>query len=252
MEPMTGRKVAVVTGAGSGIGRAVAGAFSARGYAVVLIGRTTKTLAETASIIGAKDILIAPCDVRDQTEVNASFELARQTCGRIDVLFNSAGLFGDSAAFDAVAADDWRQVIDVNLTGSFLSAQAAFRQMKRQSPPGGRIINCGSISAYSPRPMAAAYTASKHAVTGLTRQIALEGRPWRIACGQLDIGNAATTMTERFSSGTLQADMSMRNEPLFDVSHVAAAALFMADLPLDANVLTMTVMATAMPFVGRG
>ncbi len=244
-------KVALVTGAGSGIGRAVARAFAGRGYRLALAGRTRATLEDTAGACEGEPLILL-ADVTDEEAVERAFADTVARHGRIDILFNSAGLFGQSAGFDEIALDDWRRVIEANLTGSFLCARAAFRQMKTQDPQGGRILNCGSLSAHAPRPRAAAYTASKHAITGLTRSIALEGRAFGIACGQLDIGNAATAMTGSFSSGTLQADGSLRPEPMMGVSDVGAAALFMAELPPEANVLTMTVMATNMPFVGRG
>lgn len=244
-------KVAVVTGAGSGIGRAVALAFGARGYRLALIGRSRASLEETGALC-REDVLALSADVSDEPAVDWAFDQVIRTYRRIDVLFNSAGLFGAGAPFDQVSLDDWRRVVDTNLTGSFLCARAAFRQMKTQSPAGGRIINCGSISAHAPRPTTAAYTASKHAITGLTRSIALEGRAFGVACGQLDIGNAATGMTDSFSKGTVQADGSLKAEPMMDVANVADAAIFMAELPPEANVLFMTVMATAMPFVGRG
>jgi len=244
-------KVAVVTGAGAGIGRAVALAFAARGYRLALIGRTRASLEETG-VLCREDALALSADVGDELAVDQAFAQVLRAYGRVDVLFNSAGLFGAGAPFDQVSLDDWRRVIDTNLTGSFLCARAAFRQMKAQSPVGGRIINCGSISAHAPRPTTVAYTASKHAITGLTRSIALEGRAFGVACGQLDIGNAATGMTDTFSKGTLQADGSLKPEPMMDVANVADAAIFMAELPPEANVLFMTVMATAMPFVGRG
>jgi len=244
-------KVAVVTGAGSGIGRAVAVAFAGIGHDLVLVGRTAASLEETAALCGGA-ALITVADVTDESAVERAFDTAAGRFGRIDILFNSAGVFGAGAGFDEIALADWRKVIDANLTGSFLCARAAFRRMKAQDPQGGRILNCGSISAHAPRPRTAAYTASKHAITGLTKSIALEGRAFDIAGGQLDIGNAATGMTGSFSGGTLQADGSLKPEPMMDVSQVAEAALFMAGLPPEANVLTMTVMATAMPFVGRG
>ncbi|HEY9554373.1 SDR family oxidoreductase [Allosphingosinicella sp.] len=244
--------MAVVTGAGSGIGRAVALAFAAKGYQLALIGRTRATIEETSALCDGAEPLVLTVDVGDESSVDNAFSRVARAQQRIDVLFNGAGLFGTGAAFDQIASQDWRRVIDTNLTGSFLCARAAFRQMKVQSPAGGRIINCGSISAYAPRPLTAAYTASKHAITGLTRSIALEGRAFSIACGQLDIGNAATGMTDSFTKGTLQADGSLKPEPMMEAGNVADAALFMAELPPEANVLFMTVMATAMPFVGRG
>jgi NAD(P)-dependent dehydrogenase (short-subunit alcohol dehydrogenase family) len=228
-------KVAVVTGAGSGIGRAVARAFLEAGYDVALAGRRREALEETGSG------LVVPTDVRDPDAVAALFEATVGAFGRVDVLFNNAGVFGVPAAFDEVSAEDWRAVVDTNLTGAFLCAREAFRRMKTQEPRGGRIVNNGSLSAVTPRPNAAAYTATKHAITGLTKQIALEGRDLDIACGQIDVGNAETELTRNVGA-----------EPKIDVEHVAAAVLYMAGLPLDANVLSLTVMATRMPFVGRG
>ena len=238
---------AVVTGAGSGIGRAVARALLGAGWSVALAGRHEETLAETSA-----DGLVVPTDVTDEQSVRALFARAREEFGRVDLLFNNAGLFGAPAAFEDFALDEWRAVLDTDLTGSFLCAREAFRVMKEQSPRGGRIINNGSISAHVPRPYAVAYTATKHAVTGLTKAISLEGRRYDVACGQIDIGNAATDMTAAMERGVPQADGSVAPEPVMDVSHVADAVLYMAGLPLDANVQFMTVMATKMPFVGRG
>ncbi|HKN94254.1 MAG TPA: SDR family oxidoreductase [Thermoleophilaceae bacterium] len=238
---------AVVTGAGSGIGRAVARALLGAGWSVALAGRHEETLAETAA-----NGLVVPTDVTDEQSVRALFARAREEFGRVDLLFNNAGLFGAPAAFEDFALDEWRAVLDTDLTGSFLCAREAFRVMKAQSPRGGRIINNGSISAHVPRPYAVAYTATKHAVTGLTKAISLEGRRYDVACGQIDIGNAATDMTAAMERGVPQADGSVAPEPVMDVSHVADAVLYMAGLPLDANVQFMTVMATKMPFVGRG
>lgn len=245
-------KTAIVTGAGSGIGRAVAIALGGNGYTLALIGRTLSALDETAASAGTDQVIALACDVGDEDAVARAFEVGASRFGRIDILFNGAGLFGGGTAFENTAIADWRSVVETNLTGSFLCARAAFRQMKAQDPRGGRIINCGSISAHAPRPRTAAYTASKHAITGLTRSIALEGRAFGIACSQLDIGNAATAMTGAFGKGTLQADGSLKPEPMMDVATVAEAALFVAGLPSEANVLFMTVMAAAMPFVGRG
>jgi NADP-dependent 3-hydroxy acid dehydrogenase YdfG len=242
--------VAVVTGAGSGIGRVVARALLGAGYRVALAGRRVPALEETAA--GEPGALVVPTDVADESAVRALFAAARDAWGRIDLLFNNAGTFGPTGTPDEVAVEAWRAVVDINLTGSFLCAREAFAAMRAQDPQGGRIINNGSISAHSPRPGSAAYTATKHAITGLTKSLSLDGRPYRIACGQIDIGNAATEMTARMSTGTKQADGSMRAEPTFDAAHVAEAVLFMARLPLEANVQFLTVMATAMPFVGRG
>jgi NAD(P)-dependent dehydrogenase (short-subunit alcohol dehydrogenase family) len=243
-------RTAVVTGAGSGIGREVARALLGAGYAVALAGRREEALAETAA--GDDRALVVPTDVTDAGAVAALFERVRSDLGRVDVLFNNAGQFGAPAPFEDFPLEEWRAVVDTNLSGCFLCAQHAFRAMKEQSPQGGRIINNGSISAYVPRPYAVAYTATKHAITGLTKAISLEGRKYDIACGQIDIGNAATDMTAAMQRGVPQADGSVAPEPVMDVSHVADAVLYMAGLPLDANVEFMTVMATKMPFIGRG
>jgi NAD(P)-dependent dehydrogenase (short-subunit alcohol dehydrogenase family) len=240
-------RVAVVTGAGSGIGRAVARALLGAGYRVALAGRREEALRETAA-----DALVMPTDVGDPAAVAALFARVREELGRVDLLFNNAGSFGTPAPFEDVAVEDWQAIVATNLTGSFLCAQEAYRVMKDQSPRGGRIINNGSISAYTPRPFSVGYTATKHAITGLTKAIALEGRAHDVACGQIDIGNAATAMTAAMSRGVPQADGSVAAEATMDVSNVADAVLYMAGLPLDANVLFMTVMATTMPFVGRG
>ena len=246
--------IAVVTGAGSGIGRQVARALLADGYRVALAGRREATLRETApnGTDAAARTLSVPTDVTDPESVEALFTRVRREWGRVDLLFNNAGLFGASAPFEHIALDQWRTVVDTNLTGAFLCAQAAFRVMKEQDPRGGRIINNGSISAHSPRPRAAAYTTTKHALTGLTKAISLDGRPHRIACGQIDIGNAATDMTSAMATGALQADGTVAAEPTMDARHVADAVLYMAGLPLETNVQFLTVMATAMPFIGRG
>jgi NAD(P)-dependent dehydrogenase (short-subunit alcohol dehydrogenase family) len=243
-------RTAVVTGAGSGIGREVARALLGAGYAVALAGRREEALAETAA--GDDRALVVPTDVTDAGAVAALFERVRSDLGRVDVLFNNAGQFGAPAPFEDFPLEEWRAVVDTNLSGCFLCAQHAFRAMKEQSPQGGRIINNGSISAYVPRPYAVAYTATKHAITGLTKTISLEGRKYDIACGQIDIGNAATDMTAAMQRGVPQADGSVAPEPVMDVSHVADAVLYMSGLPLDANVEFMTVMATKMPFIGRG
>jgi NAD(P)-dependent dehydrogenase (short-subunit alcohol dehydrogenase family) len=244
------RRTAVVTGAGSGIGRAVAHALLGEGYAVALAGRREDALAETAA--AHEGALVVPTDVTDESAVASLFARVREELGRVDVLFNNAGLFGAPAPIEDYSLDEWRAVVATNLTGCFVCAQEAFRAMKDQDPRGGRIINNGSISAHVPRPYAVAYTATKHAVTGLTRALSLEGRRYDIACGQIDIGNAATEMTEAMKRGVPQADGSVAPEPVMDVSHVADAVLYMAGLPLDANVQFMTVMATNMPFIGRG
>ena len=244
------RRTAVVTGAGSGIGRAAAHALLGAGYAVALAGRREDALAETAA--AHEGALVVPTDVTDESAVASLFARVREELGRVDVLFNNAGLFGAPAPIEDYSLDEWRAVVATNLTGCFVCAQEAFRAMKDQDPRGGRIINNGSISAHVPRPYAVAYTATKHAVTGLTRALSLEGRGYDIACGQIDIGNAATEMTEAMKRGVPQADGSVAPEPVMDVSHVADAVLYMAGLPLDANVQFMTVMATNMPFIGRG
>jgi NAD(P)-dependent dehydrogenase (short-subunit alcohol dehydrogenase family) len=247
------QKTAVVTGAGSGIGRAVALALVREGYAVALAGRRREALEETAAAAGpdAARALPMPADVADPAAVAALFAAVRERFGRLDLLFNNAGM-GSGTPFEDLPFETWQQVVAVNLTGSFLCAQAAFRIMKEQRPQGGRIINNGSISAHAPRPNSAPYTATKHAITGLTKSISLDGRPYDIACGQIDIGNAATPMTERMTRGVPQANGTTIVEPRMDVAHVASAVLYMASLPLDANVQFMTVMATKMPFVGRG
>jgi NAD(P)-dependent dehydrogenase (short-subunit alcohol dehydrogenase family) len=244
-------KIALVTGAGSGIGRAVALALAKAGYTLVLAGRKPAPLEEVAREAGSGAIAVAT-DVTDRSSVAALFARVSQKFGRLDLLFNNAGTSSRPAPLDEVAFKDWKTVIDTNLTGAFLCTQAAFRLMKTQQPRGGRIINNGSISAMTPRPRMVAYTASKHAISGLTKTTSLEGREHDIACGQIDIGNAATALGAPMAEGTLQADMSLKPEPTFDVKHVADAVVYMASLPLDANVLFMTVMATKMPFVGRG
>ncbi|MFJ4678548.1 MULTISPECIES: SDR family oxidoreductase [unclassified Kitasatospora] len=246
------QQVAVITGAGSGVGRAVARELASAGWRVVLAGRRADPLAETAAGLGPDRALAVPADVTDERQVEALFDAAAGHFGRIDLLFNNAGMFGPSAPVEEVAAADWRAVVDVNLTGAFLCAQAAFRRMRDQDPRGGRIVNNGSISAHVPRPCAIAYTATKHAVTGLTRALSLEGRPYRIACGQIDIGNAATDMTAAMGAGVRQADGRTVPEPTMDVADVARTVRHMAELPLEANVQFATVMATAMPYIGRG
>jgi NAD(P)-dependent dehydrogenase (short-subunit alcohol dehydrogenase family) len=240
--------IAVVTGAGSGIGRAAAQALLEAGWYVVVAGRREAPLQET---LGGAEGLAVPTDVTDPASVAALFAATLQRYGRLDLLFNNAGV-SLSAPITEVEFDDWKRVVDTNLTGSFLCAQAAFRAMAAQEPRGGRIINNGSLSAYVPRPYAIAYNATKHAVTGLTKSLSLEGRAHDIACGQLDIGNASTEMTQRMSGGVPQADGSLQAEPTMDVANVGRAVVHMASLPLDANVQSMTVMATKMPFTGRG
>jgi NAD(P)-dependent dehydrogenase (short-subunit alcohol dehydrogenase family) len=242
----------VVTGAGSGIGRQVAVDLAAAGHRVVLAGRRAEALHETAELCEGETPVVVPTDVRDPDAVAALFAAAQDAHGAVELLFNNAGMTGPWGPLEDLDPADWRSVIDTNLTGAFLCAQAAFRAMKAQEPQGGRIINNGSISAYVPRPGTIAYTASKHAITGLTRSIALEGRPYRIACGQIDIGNAASAITEAMARGVPQADGSVRQEPIMDVAEVGRAVAHMASLPLDANVLFMTIMAANMPYVGRG
>ena len=247
-------KTAVVTGAGSGIGKAVAHIFLANHYNVVLTGRRMSTLeaaAEEAEAPESKAKCVA-ADVGNASEVDGLFEATMEKFGRVDVLFNNAGIGAEAVDIDELPVEDWQRVIDTNIGGSYLCARRAFGIMKRQQPQGGRIINNGSISAYAPRPNSTPYTVSKHAISGLTRCLALDGRPYHIACGQIDIGNARTDLTDRLGKGTAQANGSIMAEPLMDVGHVAASVLHMAELPLDANVLFMNVMATKMPFVGRG
>jgi NAD(P)-dependent dehydrogenase (short-subunit alcohol dehydrogenase family) len=244
-------KVALVTGAGSGIGRAVAIALAGAGYQVAIAGRRLAQLEETSAAAGGS-MLALSTDVTDPAAVAAMVQRTVARFGRLDVLFNNAGAAAPPTPTDELDVAVWRRVIDTNLTGVFLCAQAAFRAMKAQQPQGGRIINNGSIASVTPRPHLAAYTASKHGVTGLTKTLSLEGRRFHIACGQIDIGNVQTDLGIPMSSGTLQADFSLKPEPTFDVKHVADAVLYMAGLPLEANVLSMTVMATAMPYVGRG
>jgi len=245
-------KVALVTGAGSGIGRHSALALAEAGYAVVLVGRRQDALEETAKLAGSAPTLAVATDVGDPESVNALFVQIEEHFDRLDVLFNNAGRGAPAVLLEDLEYADWQAVIDVNLTGVFLCTQAAFKIMKDQQPHGGRIINNGSISATAPRPNSAAYTATKHAITGLTKATSLDGRKYDIACGQIDIGNAATNMTERMNDGVPQADGSNMVEPRFDVEHVARAVVQMAELPLDTNVLFMTIMATKMPFVARG
>jgi NAD(P)-dependent dehydrogenase (short-subunit alcohol dehydrogenase family) len=245
-------KVALVTGAGSGIGRAVSLALHAAGYSVVLAGRRASELERTAALASANRMLAVPTDVVKPEEVRALFAKTRETVGRLDVLFNNAGIGAPGIPMEDLTYEQWSAVVGVNLTGAFLCSQEAIRLMKTQNPQGGRIINNGSISAHVPRPNSAPYTATKHAITGLTRSISLDGRKHNIACGQIDIGNAATEMTARMSEGVPQANGTTMVEPRMDVRHVADAVLYMANLPLDANVQFITVMATGMPFIGRG
>ena len=247
-------RTALVTGAGTGVGRAVALALLRDGYRVALAGRRREMLEETAAQAGpaAKSALIVPTDVGKPDQVQALFAKIRDNFGRLDVLFNNAGGNAPGVPFEELSFEKWQSVVDVNLTGMFLCAQAAFRMMKDQVPRGGRIINNGSISAHTPRPGSAPYTATKHGVTGLTKTIALDGRPYDIACGQVDIGNAISPMTERMAQGVRQANGTTAPEPRMDPVHVGNAVVFMASLPLDVNVFTLTIMATKMPFVGRG
>jgi NAD(P)-dependent dehydrogenase (short-subunit alcohol dehydrogenase family) len=247
-------KVAIVTGAGSGIGRAVALALMRDGYKVGLAGRRHEPLEETAALgkeAGAAALPV-PTDVGDPASVRNLFAQVKATFGRLDLLFNNAGTGAPAIPLEELTFEQWQTVVAVNLTGPFLCTQEAFKLMKSQEPRGGRIINNGSISAYVPRPLSAPYTATKHAITGLTRSTSLDGRPYDIACGQIDIGNAATDMTERMKGGVLQADGRMAPEPRMDVEHVARSVVYMASLPLEANVQFMTVMATKMPYIGRG
>ncbi|SPE42783.1 Short-chain dehydrogenase/reductase SDR [Candidatus Sulfopaludibacter sp. SbA3] len=247
-------KVAVVTGGGSGIGRAVALAMHANGYRVVIAGRRAQQLHQTIALADASrgDILGVPTDVSAPDSVRDLFAKIEAAFGRVDVLFNNAGTGAPAIPMEELSYEKWSQVVGTNLTGAFLCAQQAIGMMKRQQPRGGRIINNGSISAHVPRPHSAPYTATKHALTGLTKSISLDGRAWDIACGQIDIGNAASEMTARMAEGVLQANGTTAPEPRIDVQHVAEAVLYMANLPLDVNVQFLTVMATKMPFIGRG
>jgi NAD(P)-dependent dehydrogenase (short-subunit alcohol dehydrogenase family) len=247
-------KVALVTGAGSGIGRATSLALLAAGYKVVLAGRRADALNETVAMAGdlAPNALAVPTDATDPAAVKALFEATRAKFGRLDVLFNNAGTGAPTIPMDELTFEQWKTVVDINLTAVFLCTQQAFKLMKSQTPRGGRIINNGSISAHAPRPFSAPYTATKHAITGLTKSTSLDGRAHDIACSQIDIGNAASEMTQRMTSGVPQANGTMMAEPRMDVKHVADAVVHMASLPLDVNVQFITVMATKMPFVGRG
>jgi NAD(P)-dependent dehydrogenase (short-subunit alcohol dehydrogenase family) len=246
-------KVAIVTGAGSGIGRASALALVRNGWSVVLAGRRMDALEATrAASDHPEKVVSAPTNVADETSVRALYDRAVEVFGRVDLLFNNAGINVPAVPMDELTVDQWRSVVDINLTGAFLCTREAFRVMKAQSPRGGRIINNGSISAHVPRPNSAPYTSTKHAITGLTKSTALDGRAYDIACGQIDIGNALTEMAAKMTKGVPQADGRIAIEPTMDVEHVAQAVVFMANLPLDANILTLTVMATKMPYVGRG
>jgi len=246
-------KVAIITGAGSGIGRSVALALLIDGFKVSIAGRRKEALEETAKQApDQSNVLIVPTDVSQPSSVKELFTATKDEFGRVDVLFNNAGINTADILFEDLSFDQWKAVVDVNLNGAFLCAREAFRVMKGQNPMGGRIINNGSISAQVPRPNSAPYTATKHAITGLTRSTALDGRKYNIACGQIDIGNAATGLASRMTQGVPQADGSTAPEPTMNVSNVADAIIYMANLPLEANVLFMTVMATSMPYVGRG
>ncbi len=247
-------KVAVVTGAGSGVGRSVSLALLAEGYSVVLAGRRKDALEATANQgkSSGRRTLVVPTDVRDPSAVKALFAKTKDAFGRLDLLFNNAGTGAPPVPLEDLTFEQWKTVVDINLTGSFLCTQEAIKIMKSQTPRGGRIINNGSISAHAPRPNSAPYTSTKHAITGLTKSTSLDGRKYDIACGQIDIGNAATEMTERMKGGVAQANGTIAVEPRMDPKHVASAVVYMASLPLDANVQFLTVMATKMPFIGRG
>jgi NAD(P)-dependent dehydrogenase (short-subunit alcohol dehydrogenase family) len=252
---MKTEKIALVTGAGSGIGRAIALALLRAGYSVVLAGRRLSALEETATLAGEEDsrrALAVSADVSDPASVKALFAQTRTHFGRLDLLFNNAGVFAPPVPLEDLGFEQWQSAVSINLTGAFLCTQEAFKIMKEQQPRGGRIINNGSIAAHAPRPFSVAYTATKHAITGLTKSASLDGRQYDIACGQIDIGNASTDMTVRMEKGILQANGAVQVEPTMAVEHVANAVLYMDSLPLDANVQFMTVMATKMPFIGRG
>jgi NAD(P)-dependent dehydrogenase (short-subunit alcohol dehydrogenase family) len=251
---MPSDKVAIVTGAGTGIGRAAALALLREGYAVVLAGRRKEPLEETAGAgrVSGSRALVVPTDVGDPEAVRALFARTKEEFGRLDLLFNNAGIGAPPVPLEELTYEQWRAVVDVNLTGAFLCTQEAFKIMQSQQPRGGRIINNGSISAHAPRPNSAPYTSTKHAITGLTKSTALDGRKYDIACGQIDVGNALTPLTARMKKGVPQANGSIAEEPTMDVEHVARAVVYMASLPLEANVQFLTVMATKMPFVGRG
>lgn len=248
------RKVAIVTGAGTGIGQSAALALLREGYSVTLAGRRKEPLERTATVSGAaaSRVLVVSTDVTDPASVRALFAKTKETFGRLDVLFNNAGIGASPLPLEDLTYEQWKSVLDTNLTGAFLCTQEAFKIMKSQQPRGGRIINNGSVSAHAPRPNSAPYTASKHGITGLTKSTALDGRKYDIACGQIDIGNAATDLTARMKDGVPQADGSVAVEPTMDVDHVAQAVVYMVSLPLDANVQFLTVMATKMPYIGRG
>ncbi len=250
---MTGRRVAIVTGGGKGIGRSSALALVRKGYSVVIAGRDEGSLAETKALCqGPGEILVVVTDVTDQLSVQSLFNETKRAYSRLDLLFNNAGIGAASKALEDLSLEEWNKVVNTNLTGSFLCTQEAFKMMKSQKPRGGRIINNGSVSAHAPRPHSAPYTSTKHAITGLTKSTSLDGREYDIACGQIDIGNAETALTAKMSAGIIQANGLVEKEPVFDVEHVSDALLYMAGLPLDVNVQFITVMATKMPFVGRG
>ena len=254
MKMSSSNKVALVTGAGSGVGRYAALALLNDGFSVALAGRRAEALEETINLAGtnSSSALAVPTDVTDPQAVNKLFEATKKRFGRLDLLFNNAGMGAPAKPLEELTVKQWKDVVDVNLTGSFLCTQEAFRLMKAQDPMGGRIINNGSVSAYAPRPNSAPYTATKHAITGLTKSTSLDGRKYEIACGQIDIGNAATDMTVRMKDGVPQADGQMMVEPTMDVDNVSRAILYMANLPPDANAQFITIMATKMPYLGRG
>lgn len=247
-------KIAIVTGAGSGVGKAISAALLGAGYSVVMAGRRQEALeaAEREINTSGGTTLLVPTDITDAASVAALFGRAKEAFGRLDLLVNNAGVGAPAVPLEEITLEQWRAAVDTNLTGAFLCTQEAFRIMKAQDPRGGRIINNGSVSAYAPRPLSAPYTATKHAILGLTKSTSLDGRAYDIACGQIDIGNAATDMTAKMATGVLQANGTVAAEPTIDPGHVADAVVYMASLPLTANVLNMTVMATKMPFVGRG
>ena len=244
-------RIAIVTGAGTGVGRASALKLSEVGYTVILIGRRKDKLEETKTACKANAIVL-PMDVTRETDVKKCFEMVKETFSRIDVLFNNAGTFLSSKTIDEINFNEWREVIEVNLNGMFLFSKYAFALMKNQSPRGGRIINNGSVSSTTPRPGSIAYTATKHAVTGMTKSLSLDGRPFSIVCSQIDIGNADTPMTKGIQTGIVQADGSVKKEPTFDPEHVASALIHLVNLPLDTNIFNMTIMASNMPYIGRG